>query len=155
MPLSWNEIKDRALKFANSVMTCSLPLLMVSFGILAAEAHDDFLRQFVVGEYHLVGKQLDSSMTYLGHATIYMAGSQLMVKRTIAGHTFVAQGSVEKALDNARVLRIRFLQDQAQMEQTCLISSDLDNYARITCYSYSPHRLTADPGLEAYFHVKP
>jgi hypothetical protein len=51
-------------------------------------------------------------------------------------------------------LRTHFLQDQVSIEQTCLISSDLDNYARITCYSYSPDAKTDDPGLEAYFHLR-
>jgi len=131
------------------------PLLLWSSWAWAAEEHDDFLRQFVVGEYQIVGKPPDAKTTYLGHATIQISGSQLVIKRTIAGKTWVAQGRIEKTHEDVRVLRIRFLRDQAPIEQTCLISSDLDNYARITCYSYSPHAKTPDPGLEAYFPVKP
>jgi len=78
-----------------------------------------------------------------------------VIERIIAGKTLVAQGRIEKTHDDVRVLRNRFLQDQFPIEQTCLISNDLDNDARITCDSYSPHRPTADPGLEAYFPVKP
>jgi hypothetical protein len=137
-------------------MTYFFPLLMVSFGVWAAEPSDDFLRQFLVGEYQIVGKPLDAKTTYQGYATIQVSGSELMIERTIEGQTVAAQGRIEKTHNNTRVLRTRFLQDQVPIEQTCLISSDLDNYARITCYSYSPpDAKTNDPGLEAYFHVRP
>lgn len=131
-----------------------LLFLLPSAWVWAAEPRDDFLGQFLVGEYQIVGKLLDAKTTYLGHATIQVSGSELMIERKIEGKTIVAQGRIEKTHDQVSVLRTHFLQDQAQIEQTCLISSDLDNYARITCYSYSPNAKTTDPGLEAYFYLR-
>jgi hypothetical protein len=148
--------KLRKMKSADilSVMIGVFPWLLFSSWVGAAELGDDFLPQFLVGEYHIVGKYLDAQTTYLGHATIQVSGAQLVIERTIDGKTVVAHGRIEKTHEDVQVLRTRFLQDQTPIEQTCLISSDLDNYARITCYSYSPHTKTTDPGLEAYFYLR-
>lgn len=62
------------------------------------------------------------------------------------------RAAIEAAVGgDARVLRIRFEQDGKSYEQTCMVGSDLDNYARISCYLYVPGRKTMNPGMEVLF----
>ncbi len=48
---------------------------------------------------------------------------------------------------------MRFVEHNLQYEETCMIDSDLDNYARITCYLHQPGSETDNPELEALFIV--
>jgi hypothetical protein len=106
----------------------------------------------VQGNYILVGKALDSDETYLGKLVITSGENQLLVKRIIDGVTVSGTAVIEPAAGgDAKVLRIRFRQNRQLFEQTCMVGSDLDNYARISCYLYKPDVKTKRPGLEALF----
>jgi len=77
----------------------------------------------------------------------------LKVRRSINGQVIYGTAAIETALNgDARVIRIRFRENQIFYEQTCLSQSDLDNYARISCYLYRLDKSTTEPGLEALFH---
>ena len=54
------------------------------------------------------------------------------------------------APDEGRVLRF-LSQDPEPMTMTCIVSSDLDNYARLTCVWLRQGSEPAEPGLEAMF----
>ncbi len=41
------------------------------------------------------------------------------------------------------------------MEMVCLIGSDLDNYARLTCHWGKKDNPHSKPGMEAYFAQEP
>ena len=72
--------------------------------------------------------------------------------RTVGHGVSYGKAAVEKALHGeTEVLRIIFREADTDYEETCLISGDLDNYARLTCYLYRPGVKTDDPGLEAFF----
>lgn len=133
----------------------TITIMMFCSLVFASDEKDEYLKQYILGDYQIIGKSLDSKVTYCGIASIYQSGSELTVKRIINGKTIVGKVSIEKAgPEKISVLRTRFSDSGADFEQTCLVSSDLDNYARITCYLYSPGKRTDDPGLEAYFHIK-
>ncbi len=130
-----------------------ITLFLVLFIPTIASAEDDFLRDFFAGEYLLLGKALDSNKTYTGKVSIYRDGNALKLKKIINGQTTIANAALESTLGGDRkVLRIRYQQAGVNYEQTCLWQSDLDNYARISCYLYQPGTDTRDPGLEVLFY---
>ncbi|ADW17712.1 hypothetical protein Despr_1558 [Desulfobulbus propionicus DSM 2032] len=121
----------------------------------SAAGRDQDLAGFIVGSYQLVGKNLDSAATHGGSAVIARSPAGLNIHRIIDGRTIVGTVHVEQATaDRIPVVRIRYTDRGTACEQTCLVTSDLDNYPRLTCQVYVPGKATSDPGLEAYFPVK-
>lgn len=119
-----------------------------------ADEQVDFLSHFIMGKYHLIGKVLDSNKPYYGRVFIEVDSSKISVKRVIDGVAIEGAGSIEKVLaGEAYVLRVRFAENGVKFEKTCMVNSDLDNYARMTCYLYKPGVKTTQPGLEALFIV--
>jgi hypothetical protein len=122
----------------------------------------DSLLDYFTGSYRLIGKELDSSKTFLGRVVINRKGNQLQILRTVNGTTVEGVGSIEMApIASSRVLRIRFSIGTSKFEGTYLFHSDLDNYARITGYLYridpktgTPFA-TKNPGLETLFPEAP
>ena len=111
------------------------------------------MKMLVQGKYILVGKGLDTDKTYLGKVEIRPIKDHLIVEREINGKSVKGSAAIESAAGgDAQVLRIRFTEDGNSYEQTCLVNSDLDNYARISCYLYKPGIKTTQPGLEVLFH---
>ncbi len=107
---------------------------------------------FIEGKYHLVGKELDSNSTYYGRVVITAEDGGIRVHRFIPGRTVTGTAAIESAsADEVPVLRIRFTEKGIDYEETCLVSGDLDNYARITCNLYRPGVSTDSPGMEALF----
>ena len=116
-------------------------------------AGTDGLKLIVPGQYILIGKALDSEATFSGKVVIEESGDGFTVKRTVDGRDIVGHGAIETALNgDAEVLRIRFRDNGLDYEETCMVGSDLDNYARISCYLYRPGTHTTNPGLEVLFH---
>ena len=133
-----------------------IPLLLVISILLssvqAADSGKEFLADFVIGKYLLVGKKVDSFATYFGHVELFNGHGSLKIKRHIGGKTVLGQATIESAVQgDATVLRMRFDDNGAAYENNCLIQSDLDNYARISCYLYQPGVRTLNPGLEVLF----
>jgi hypothetical protein len=120
---------------------------------IETEAADDPLTGFVVGNYLLVGKAPDSNKTYHGKLSINNRDGQLKVTRNTNGVSIQGSAAIERSLDSgANVLRIRFFEKGKNYEETCLVSGDLDNYARISCYLYTTDNTTKQPGMEVLFH---
>jgi hypothetical protein len=114
---------------------------------------EDFLRNYISGNYLLIGKSVDSDKTYHGNLSIRADNSQLRVTRNLNGESVDGNATIESTSSGDRsVLRIRFMQNHREYEETCLFQSDLDNYPRISCYLYQPGKNTDNPGLEAFFH---
>lgn len=118
----------------------------------AADEKSEFLQMMVPGEYTVVGKTVDSDQTYHGEVSISQQDNILVVKRNINGKQTVGKGAIESAVGgDAKVLRIRYAENNINYEETCLVGSDLDNYARISCYVYQKAGKTKQPGLETFF----
>ena len=124
-------------------------LILVSF---MANADEDFFSTFVSGNYLLIGQGIDTHKTYSGTVSIYLENKQLKVKRTINGNITNGVAHFKPTLNgDSNVLLIQFSDNDIDYEETCLWNSDLDNYARITCYLYIPGAEIKKPGMEALF----
>lgn len=128
-------------------------LLLISSLVHAGQSQEGFLSNFVSGKYHLLGKHPDSNETYYGKVELVAVKDNIIkVERTIAGRKTNGTGSIKEATpDKIHVLHILFNDNDQQHEHTCMIGSDLDNYARLTCYTYIKGSTAKEPGLEALF----
>ena len=124
--------------------------LLFSAGSWAKEDKQEAFYNFLSGSYVCIGKWPDSNDTYLGRVEIATAKQGLNITRTIQGKTIKAVGKVDTAMvDNIQVLKVAFKHKGIDYEETCMVSSDLDNYARLSCYLYSKE--TKKVGLETLF----
>ena len=137
-------------------MIRTLPLFallsLLAAPITSIGAADDFPPDFLIGRYHLIGKLPDGGESFSGHLTITSGKEGMRIERTIGERRVTGSARMETALaGEARVLRMRFQEEGVRFESTCLVRSDLDNYARISCYRYRKDGKTRSPGLEALF----
>ncbi|BCV48674.1 hypothetical protein [Shewanella algae] len=131
------------------------PLFSLCLAPAAFAEVDELFKQYLQGNYQLVGKAIDSDASYTGKMSIYEQGGELKVRREIEGLSIQGTAAIEPVLNgDAKVLRIRFQQRERDIEASCLWRGDLDNYARISCYLYHPGEDTENPGLEALFHLR-
>src|SRR5262245_11071850 len=114
---------------------------------------EEFLRNYMAGEYDLIGRKADSSATYNGHVTLRDEGGVLQVTRTVAGKIdkCAARFDTVAGTDQIPVLRMHFHFDGKEYDATYRWQSDPDNYPRFTGYLYLSD--TKSPGLEALFPV--
>ena len=112
---------------------------------------EEFLRNYMAGEYDLIGRKADSSATYSGHVTLRDEGGVLQVTRTVEGKTdkCAARFDTVAGSDRIPVLRMRFRFEGKEYDATYTWQSDPDNYPRLTGYLYLSG--TKSPGLEALF----
>lgn len=126
-------------------------------GMPARAADEDEAPEWscVPGRYQLIGRHPDSPTTYAGTARIERVGRQLRLTRVVGGRKSQVFGVVRRAdPGEAWVLHFKW-GDKQPMEMVCVIGTDLDNYARLTCHwgkAGNPH---AQPGMEAYFAQEP
>ncbi|KAF0865665.1 hypothetical protein [Pseudomonas sp. LD120] len=131
------------------VASTLLGLLLGSLAAHAAQAPEPhFYYAMVPGHYLFIGKDPDGGATYSGTAQIRFENQVLTLVKTLEGKTSTAIGKVERAIiAETNVLRFRW----PGHSSTCLVGSDLDNYARLTCYWVRDGVEHQEPGLEAYF----
>jgi hypothetical protein len=138
-------------------------LAIWAFGLVAVSASsgetdrkpldEEFLRNYMAGEYDLIGRKADSSATYNGHVTLRDEGGVLQVTRTVEGKTdkCTARFDTVAGSDRIPVLRMRFRIEGKEYDATYNWQSDPDNYPRLTGYLYLSG--TKSPGLEALFPI--
>ena len=114
---------------------------------------EEFLRNYMAGEYDLIGRRADSSATYNGRVTLRDEGGLLQVTRTVEGKTdtCAARFDTVAGTDRIPVLRMHFRFDGKEYDGTYSWQSDPDNYPRFTGYLYLSG--TKSPGLEALFPI--
>jgi hypothetical protein len=112
---------------------------------------EEFLRNYMAGEYDLIGRKADSTSTYNGHVTLRDEGGVLQVTRTIEGKTDKCSARFDTVAGTDRIplLRMHFHFDGEEYDATYRWQSDPDNYPRFTGYLYRSG--TKSPGLEALF----
>ena len=132
-------------------------LLLAALAVSGAAAvlakdGDDTLRDLVLGDYVTVGREPDGGIAYNGSARIEFDGDHLVLRERRGEHQITAAGRFEvpSPPDEGRVLRF-LSQDPEPVTMTCIVSSDLDNYARLTCLWLRQGTEPAEPGLEAMF----
>lgn len=142
---------------SRSTLTFLLVAAACLAGMPAQAADEDEAPEwsFVPGRYQLIGRHPDSPTTYAGTARIERVGRQLRLTRVVGGRKSQVFGVVRRAdPGEAWVLHFKW-GDKQPMEMVCVIGTDLDNYARLTCHwgkAGNPH---AQPGMEAYFAQEP
>ena len=114
---------------------------------------EEFLRNYMAGEYDLIGRKADSNATYDGHVTLRDEGGVLQVTRTVEGKTdkCAARFDTVAGTDRIPVLRMHFRFDGKEYDAIYRWQSDPDNYPRFTGYLYLFG--TKSPGLEALFPI--
>ena len=114
---------------------------------------EEFLRNYMAGEYDLIGRKADSSATYNGRVTLRDEGGVLQVTRTVEGKTdkCAARFDTVAGSDRIPVLRMRFRFEGKEYDATYTWQSDPDNYPRLTGYLCLSG--TKSPGLEALFPI--
>lgn len=129
---------------------CVLSWILLSTTTPAKE--EDGLSLFLVGTYDLIGRLPDSDQTFSGVISLETTATGFLLTRKVADSSITGTASIENALaGEAKVLRMRFEEQGKAYESTCLIDSDLDNYARLTCQRYLQDGSTQKAGLEALF----
>src|SRR6516164_3260048 len=113
---------------------------------------EEFLRNYMAGEYDLIGRKADSSATYKGRVTLRDEAGVLQVTRTVEGKTGTARFDTVAGSDRIPVLRMHFHFDGKEYEATYRWQSDPDNYPRFTGYLYVSG--IKSPGLEALFPIR-
>jgi len=114
---------------------------------------EEFLRNYMAGEYDLIGRKADSTSTYNGHVTLRDEGGVLQVTRMVEGKTekCAARFDAVAGTDRIPVLRMHFHFDGKEYDAIYRWQSDPDNYPRFTGYLYLSG--TKSPGLEALFPI--
>jgi hypothetical protein len=109
----------------------------------------------VPGRFVFIGRDPDNGTTYAGTASITTQGERFSLTRTIGSKTTTATGTIEvpQPPGEGKVLRFRW-KDQQPHLMTCLVQSDLDNYARLTCLWGIEGANHNVPGLETYFSAE-
>jgi len=149
-------IKIMTLKITEISMKRIIALLLLLLPMVCCAdfklEKKSFLSNFIDGKYNLIGKKLDSDITYSGKISFASKAGKINLIRTIKGKSVQGIGQIQyTTADKIVVLRLSFTENAINYEETCQINSDLDNYARITCYLYRPGLTTKNPGLEAFF----
>lgn len=128
-------------------------MLLLAFTNLWAGEDEDPMMGFIQGSYIVVGQTPEDGKAYNGTMSIMMdEEGKLEVTRTIGGKVINCTGKMDSALGGeVTVFTITFIENKKEYEATYLISSDLDNYARLTGYVYLKEGDTQMPGLEALF----
>ena len=131
-------------------------ILLVAISARCGEANEkpldaEFLRNYMTGEYDLIGRKPDSTATYNGHVTLRDDNGVLLVIRMIEGKTekCIARFDTVAGSDRIPVLRMHFYLGGKEYDATYRWQSDPDNYPRFTGYLYLSG--TKSPGLEALF----
>jgi len=132
-------------------------LLVVAFARFSEaeqkQLDEESLRSYMTGEYDLIGRKADSTMTYNGHVTLRDDAGVLQVTRTVNGKTdkCVARLDTVAGTDRIPVLRMHFRFDGNEYDAIYRWQSDPDNYPRFTGYLYLSG--AKSPGLEALFPI--
>lgn len=134
------------------LFVCLIIIFAIPLAFATDAEYDENAHNFLFGSYLIIGKYYESNITYYGKAIIASNGDNLKITKYINNSKITGTGKIEHAIfADAPVLRMNFTKYKQPQEQTCLFRSDLDNYARISCYAYLPRSDTNDPGLEAWF----
>jgi len=129
-----------------------LLLLFAHINIFSQETEDDFLKDFLVGEYTIIGKKNESSETYLGSMKIENIKGKFKVTRQIGDKKIICTAAIKEVLSGEiKVFVIYYTQNKTNYEISYMIDTDFDNYPRLSGYLYRKDVFSDNPGLEAAF----
>jgi hypothetical protein len=111
---------------------------------------------FFAGRYSVIGRHSsDSKNAYHGWAILEEEADHLTIQKCIHGELLVGNMKREAtAVGDRSVLKGVLTVSEGTFEMSCLDLIDLDNYPRLTCYTYlEPSPTIVTPGTEVYFPV--
>ncbi|MBB4821643.1 hypothetical protein PSGK_12165 [Pseudomonas solani] len=119
----------------------------------AVQAADHPDASFFIGNYWIVGRDIDTGKPYTGELDIYQDEGELSLAWTVGEESWTGKAHFEDSelVDGASGLRIDFKRNGHEYQGTMLWRTDWDNYARVSGYIYRPGQQTDKPGLEAWF----
>jgi hypothetical protein len=125
---------------------------LLAFPARAGEEETDFLYDFLIGSYEVIGRWPDSHKTYTGRVDVSHKDGHLALIRDVDGKKTKCNGRIDSlGADDIKVLRVNFNHSGNDYNGTYIIKSDLDNYGRLTGYVYLANGATRKVGLEALF----
>jgi exonuclease III len=121
-------------------------------GPLKNKDQEDSLLTFLEGSYKVIGKYPDGGGTYAGAMILTRKDNELQITRNIKGKKTTGSAKViTVTADEITVLHADFTQGKDKLKAIYIISTDLDNFARLTGKVYFVGRETKNPGIEALF----
>lgn len=110
----------------------------------------EFLSAFIMGRYDILGLS-ETGTPYTGWIELMrQSDTEMVLARTIDGRMEHGSASMQRSPESAKpVLRVA-LPDSGR-RGSCLIVSDADNYARLTCYLEYTDKRIDKPIREAWF----
>ncbi|MEN6616000.1 MAG: hypothetical protein ABFD12_05545 [Syntrophorhabdus sp.] len=99
----------------------------------AAEKENGDLKNFLNGQYSLIGKGPGSNETYSGAVSIKTHGRKLEVIRCVGNQRFVGTGSIVPITgDRVPNLKVHWREGKDDYEALYMIHADADNYGRLS-----------------------
>ena len=135
-------------------LTILLILFFYSFTMFSQEdkGENNFLSDFLVGTYTIVGKKIESSETYTGSMKIENIKGKFKVTRQIGDKKIICEAVIKEVLSGEiKIFIINYTENKIDYEISYMIDTDFDNYARLTGYFYIKGTYPEKPGLEAAF----
>src|SRR5262245_37490524 len=107
------------MKACIAILALLLVAVSASFGEAEEKPLDEeSVRNYMAGEYDVIGRKADSTATYTGHVTLRDEGGVLQVTRTIEGKTekCAARFDTVAGSDLIPVLRMHFRFDSKEYD---------------------------------------
>ncbi|MBN2757482.1 MAG: hypothetical protein JXR51_09920 [Bacteroidales bacterium] len=134
----------------------TLTIILYSFSNVFSQVEEDndynFLNDFLVGEYTIIGKKIECNEAYTGFMKIENTNGKFNVTRQIGDDKIICEAGIKETLsEKIKVFVISFYENNINYEITYLIDTDFDNYPRLSGFLYFKNKETEKPGLEAAF----
>lgn len=130
----------------------SSPLSFAAQPFLKDKASEEELLTFLENTYEVVGRYPEGGPMYSGTVMLTRKENELVMTREIRGKKSIGTARLVAATaDKLTVLEAAFAEGNQKYQATYIIGSDLDNYARLSGWTYFKNRETKKPGMEALF----
>ena len=110
---------------------------------------------YFVGTYDVVGRDFWTGRPFSGRAMITLSDTMRVTWRDAHGKVSGVARTERCGADKIRVLHLVFRERGTDMDGLCHFSSQLDNYARVTCQIERAKKHVGAPGLLALFYRHP
>ncbi len=135
-----------------TVLALAVPSLSKEAKAEKEPEEESFTAQFIHGNYVAVGKYPDTDSTYTLKISLFKKGKGMKFTRSQGKRKITGSAKVQKTLGGeSEVLRVAWVEKGKKFEGTFVIGGDLDNYGRLTGYTYREDGTTKKAGLEAWF----
>ncbi len=127
-------------------------LLLLMMLVTTAVNANEGIGLLIPGEYHVLQWLPGSKSPGLLTGTVTSAKTAMQVQ--VSDEETEVNGSARLNASREGVTTLVMTLADGR-ESSCLITIDLDNYARLTCYTYQQDGSSKAPGVEAWFPKTP